>query len=263
MGTILFFLVAGCMSGPSDETLVDDVRVLALVAQPPEASPGEAVQVGIHVADPAGAGVEILAWSCTNLGTGCLEDPSTQASTPVWTDGQATFTATVPVDLAAVASEEPVPITALWTLACTPGLCPQVGDPAGWDLADPTAWLVDLPMEGVSLAYRTLAVSTRTDRPGNPVLEYQGPDPISAAAGEAVDLELAVTLDVPATADTLAFGFATAGGFGDTEYAVGDDGQVTLQWYAPDPVEPATLYVVVQDGAGGVAVWTGEVPATG
>jgi hypothetical protein len=70
-----------------------------------------------------------------------------------------------------------------------------------------------------------------------------------------------VTLDAPATADTLAFGFTTAGGFGDTEYVVGDDGEVALTWYASEAPGPAALLVVLQDGQGGVAWWVGEAEA--
>jgi hypothetical protein len=250
----------GCAMGPSDETVVSELRVLAIQADPPEVAPGEAVDLNITVADPLGAGADVLLWHCTNLGEGCLEEGGEHSWTlPLDGDGVA-VTATVPPALAAFASDEPLRATQLWALACEPGLCPQVDDPDAWDLSDPSAWLADLPMSGVSLGSNLLAISTRDDRLVNPELTLAGDGPLEAAPGGQLAIDFAVTLGTPANEATFAFGYATAGGFGATEYAIGDSGEVSLDWYAPDEPSEVTLWVVVNDGAGGVGVWSELVP---
>jgi len=248
----------GCTDGPNDDTLVSELRVLAIQADPPEAAPGQDVELTVTITDPASTGAEVLLWHCTDLGTGCLEDGTSHTWTQDLEGDSVGVTATVPDALAAFASDEPVRATLVWALACEPGLCPQIDDPDGWDLSSPTEWLGDLPMLGVSLAFNAMAVSTRDDGLQNPVIERVGDAPIEANSGEIVELDFTVQLDVAATVDTLAFGYGTAGGFGTTEYAIGDDGEVTLEWYAPEDAGAATLYVVVNDGAGGVGVWVDQ-----
>ena len=251
-------LLTGCGEGPMDETLVDELRVLGIRAEPPEAAPGEPVALTALVADPAGTGADVLLWHCTDLGDGCLEPEGTNTWTATLDGDEVTAAATVPEALAPFAGAEPLRATVLWALACEPGLCPPVEDPAAWDLSDPGAWLVDLPLEGVSLAFSTFAVSSRETRAANPVLAHEGPEPIVAGPGATVELPFSASLDAPATADTLLFGFATAGGFGQIEWVVGDDGAVAPTWYAPEEPGSARLYVVLQDGEGGVDWWVGE-----
>ncbi len=230
---LLLPLAIGCVEGPMDETRVDELRVLGIRAEPPEATPGESVAITALVADPAGIGADVLLWHCTDLGDGCLEPEGTNTWIQALEGDEVEAITAVPEQLAVLAGEEPVRATALWALACAPGLCPQVEDPGAWDLSDPASWLVNLPMDGVSLAVSTFAVSSRAVRAANPVLVHEGPEPVVAGPGEAVDLPFSALLDAPATADTLLFGFATAGGFGETEWVVGDDGAVTPTWYAP------------------------------
>lgn len=251
----VLLVLAGCAMGPSDETLLDELRILAIQADPPEATPGGMVTLTALVADPLADGAELLLWHCTDLGDGCLEDGTPHTWSGTMQGDTVSFDTTVPAALSAVATEDPLPVTVLWGLACEPGLCPQVASPEDWDLSDPTSWLEDLPMSGVSLAYRTLAVSTRADVADNPSVALQGDAPPSVSVEDEVELTFSVDLSVTATAETLAFGFTTAGGFGETGYAIGDDGAVTLTWYAPADPGTATLYVVVQDGEGGVGTW--------
>jgi hypothetical protein len=257
--SLLVSLGVACADGPSDETLVDELRVMAIQADPPEAAPGQEVSLTAAVADPQGAGADVLLWHCTDLGEGCVEDGTEHAWSLALDDGLATATATVPAALAPFASEEPLRATLLWALACEPGLCPQVDDPAGWDLSDPASWLEELPMQGVSLGFNLLAISSREDGLDNPELELLSDAPLEAAPGELLTLDFSVQLDVAATVDTLAFGYATAGGFDAAEYAVGDDGAVSLAWYAPDQAATVELWVIVNDGAGGVGLWSGQV----
>ena len=51
--------VFGCAMGPSAETLVDELRVLAVLADKPEARPGETVALESLVVDPLDAGLPI------------------------------------------------------------------------------------------------------------------------------------------------------------------------------------------------------------
>jgi len=258
LAAIALLGLVGCMDGPDEDTLVDVLRVMAIVAEPPEVAPTAELGLEVVVADPVDGGAELLVWLCTPAGEGCLEGGSEHLWTPAVVGGQATVTTTAPAALAALASEEPIRATLVWALACEPGLCPQIGDPTAWDLVDPTSWMRELPFDGVSLALSTLAVSTRDDPHQNPTLARAGDEEIRVGAGESTELSFAVGLSSAATPDTLAFGYATGGGFDATEYSVGDDGEVALTWFAPDEAGEVVLYVIVNDGAGGSAVWTGE-----
>lgn len=251
-------LALGCADGPNDETLVPELRVLAIQADPPEAAPGGQVDLNVTIADPLGTGAEVLLWHCTDLGTGCLEDGTEHSWRLDLVEDGVSATATVPLALAALASEEPLRATQLWALACEPGLCPQVEEPEAWDLSDPSAWLADLPMSGVSLGLNLMAISTREDRLANPELALATAQPLEIDAGGVLNLAFDVLLHSATTDEAYAFGYATAGGFELTEYAVGDDGEVSLAWYAPEEPSTAELYVVVNDGEGGVGVWTGQ-----
>jgi hypothetical protein len=251
-------LASACAMGPSDETLIPELRVMAIQADPPEAAPGEQVDLQVTVADPLGAGADVLLWHCTNLGEGCLEAGMEHSWSLALEGDTVGATASAPAALAAVASEEPLRVVQLWALACEPGLCPQIDDPQAWDLADPTAWLEDLPMTGVSLAFNLMAISTREDGLENPTVERVSSEPLSVAPGELLAIEFEVGLDVSANADSFAYGYATAGGFDAPEYALGDSGELSAAWYAPEEPGEARLYVVVNDGAGGVGVWSGD-----
>jgi hypothetical protein len=256
---IVAALSSACAMGPNDETLIPELRVMAIQADPPEANPGEQVALEVTIADPLGTGAEVLLWHCTDLGEGCLEE-GTEHSWSLNLEGDSVgATASVPAALAAFATDEPLRAVQLWALACEPGLCPQVADPQAWDLSDPTAWLEELPMTGVSLAFDRMAISSREDGLENPTVQLLSPEPSSVAPGELVELRFGVQLDVPANADSFAYGYTTAGGFDATEYAIGDSGEIGMGWYAPDEPTTARLYVVAQDGVGGVAVWVGEV----
>ncbi|MEN9787188.1 MAG: hypothetical protein RLZZ299_2452 [Pseudomonadota bacterium] len=70
MTTLL--LLAAC-GGLNDETTLTELRVVAMIAEPPEVGPGQATTVTSHIVDPADAGFEVLTWTCTDLGDGCLE----------------------------------------------------------------------------------------------------------------------------------------------------------------------------------------------
>ncbi len=66
---------AGCAMGPNTETLIDDLRVVGVTLDPPEAAPGQSVAVDVTVADPEEQGAELLFWTCTDpfFSGECLE----------------------------------------------------------------------------------------------------------------------------------------------------------------------------------------------
>lgn len=257
-------LLAAC-GGPNEETLLDELRVLAMVPEAPELGAAESTVLHTRVVDPLGEGYQALVWPCTSLGDGCLEDQQGRTlslAEPV--DGQLETPVSVPVELAAVASEEPTPLVAVWALACAEGLCPLIEavgageavDPAL--LASPLDWLGDLPMQGVSLAFTTLMVSARP-------AEERHPAPALDASLDLDSLGPSETLTLQASA-TGALGeeariwmYAEAGGFVGTDARPDADGAATLSWVAPEEAGEVALYLVLVDGLGGSALWEGTV----
>lgn len=263
---IPLLLLVGC-GGANDETLVDELRVMAIVAEPPEVAPGADSTVSVYVADPTAVGPDVLTWTCTNLGDGCLEasDPG-QGTTLGSVDG-GTLDASVVASTAlagVVADGETVFPVLTWALACAPGTCPVIDlaasqpDPGSQEaeelaafLADPFSAVADLPLQGTSLAYSQVGVSMREVPLVNPTLLATEPEPVVAAGGE-VDLAFTVEGDGALTA----YGYTTLGGFGATSYDVAD-GAVTMTWFGSEEPGEAELWVIVNGEDGGSAVWTG------
>ena len=133
------------------------------------------------------------------------------------------------------ASEEPVPIFH-WTLACRPGLCEDI-DPT----PDAPALLEDLPMEGVSLGLRWLAISTRER--ANPTVDCTA-EGVCQVDGDFSEFSAVYPYsDVPGWETPL------------VELVPGDT-EVELSWVGE---ENGTAWVVVVDGQGGVGLWTGDI----
>jgi hypothetical protein len=265
-------LLAACEDGPNDETVVDELTVLAMVAQPPEVGPGETLDLDVWVVDPAGAGVDLLVWACTPVGEQCAETAVLSAPLSTWSrvwrgvSGPQRASFPIPVE-AGLVIEPPAQTTSffVWALACAPGVCdlhrrvelaPPPGSPA-WssvveELADPTSQLDGRPIEVAALSVRRLVLSIRPPGERNlpPTLLRVGDEPLFAAPGE----ELVLAFQV--TDATLVWPYATAGGFEYARYAV-SQGTAGMRWVAPDQPGPVELYVVADDGLGGAAIWAG------
>lgn len=261
-GGMLWALTA-CSSGPNEATLLDELRIISTVVEPPEVGPGESVQVQSTVVDPEQAGYELLVWACTPTGDGCLEDAlplDQRLALPG--DDPATFA----VPAVPLPEDSELPLL-LWSLACEPNLCPVIDDaraalasegelpPA---LRNPYDMLQALPLLGVSLASRTLTVSDRpeAERNHNPVLTVdEAPPDRLAPEAEAV---FTVRIDDDTDEDELlTLGLTTAGGFSSPFYAV-DQGEAELTYFAPADPDDALLFILVEDGLGGSALWTGQ-----
>ncbi|MCO4746764.1 MAG: hypothetical protein KC912_18355 [Proteobacteria bacterium] len=264
-------LLAACSPGPSEDTLVDELRIIAAVAEPPEVLPGETTSVDVLLADPLGAGATVAVWACTPADeTSCVEAGSPLAgrlAVGELVDGHFVADLTVNPAWAAFASDEPIP-SPLWVLACEPGACPQLdalGDALAAEaptdaieelMATPTDWVAELPLTGVTLGAKSLMVSTRDaeNRNANPTLTVDGD--FTSSAGEELTFEVSVEDDEDESVVEV-MGLTTGGGFGLTAFAF-LNGQAEMRWYAPDEPSLVRLYAVATDGVGGTAVWTGE-----
>jgi hypothetical protein len=261
-------VLAGC-GGPNDETLVDELRVMAVVAEPPEVAPGAETTLTVYVADPLDEAPEVMLWTCADLGDGCLEavEPTQGTTVGAPTDGTLVTTRLAPAAFAGVVGdgETVIPIPT-WALACVPGACPAIdlaaaapaagsadADELSTFLADPFEAMESLPLVGTSLALTLLSVSMRAEPVTNPVLT-----PAFDALSAAPEAEVTLEFQVDSADVTTAYGYTTGGGFDATEYEV-EDGSVTLTWFAPADPGTVTLWVVVNGEDGGVAVWSGDV----
>lgn len=223
-----------CEDGPSPETLVDDVQVIAGVAEPLASAPGEPWMLTATVADPLERGAEVLVWSC-------VEDCVTVRAS--LQDER------VVIPQVSVA---PVPV---WILACDPEIC-ELDDPDPADLRDPVGWMQRLPLDGVSLATRQVLLTEEPpeDRPENPLLVAEPAirrlDAVPAGGRRVLEFE------VPGA--TTAWGYSTAGGFSRPSEDVAMDGRVELEWFAPEESGIVRLYVVFEDELGGTRVWRSD-----
>jgi len=105
MRGLVFCLLLGCASGANPETLVDELRVVAIVAEPPEAVPGEEVQITAWLADPEESGAYAGAWTCVGVGGECLEQDTERLSRTSELGSTIGWTLTAPVEAAALLGE--------------------------------------------------------------------------------------------------------------------------------------------------------------
>ncbi len=267
-------LFLACASGPAPETLIDELRTVAVLADPPEATAGEAVALEAVVVDPLDEGFEFLSWTCTFTGEDCLEALSEESwSGLVLEDAPESGTIstdyTVSKALSSALSEEPLPLVSHWTLACIPGACPIFDtvrdddtDALRDDLAEPTTWLAELPFEGVSLSLRTISLSTRSEaeRLVNPTVTCTPQTgEMSVAAGEPLMFDCDVTGDFDLEGGL--WGYTTAGGWGlDFTPLTAEETTQEYKWFAPDDGGvDVPIWVVIIDGRGGVGLWSGSV----
>lgn len=255
----LLALLAGCAAGPSDETLVDELRVMAVVPSQPVAGLGAPTELTVHTLNPGGVEAEVMVWACTPGGAGCAESAGSQRLSA--------FTAEVAVGV----GEATLPGSPLtWALACPVGVCAIFdevrADPApnteAWRatqrrLADPLALAEELPLSGTSLALGGPAVDLAGPSGEQPVISLEGPLP------ESDDPELAQTLAFQVQglgAGARAWGYTTSGGFDMPNVDIPADGQVSLDWYAADGAGAPTWLVVFRDDAGHQGVWRSDFP---
>ncbi|MCB9675802.1 MAG: hypothetical protein H6737_11830 [Alphaproteobacteria bacterium] len=220
---LAFFMMIGCSDGPASLTVVDDLRILNVAVEPASPAPGEVPALDLLVADPLGAGFESWSWWCVD---------------DVCGDGP------VPAG----------PLVSISALACAPGACDGPGE-----LADPASWMADLGIEGVSLVTRTVPQSPSAEARlnDNPVLALASEPPAEVAPLRSAPLTFA--MEDAVSDGAMAYGYATWGGFRVAAGRPVVDGSVTLEYVAPEEPGEGALFVVVEDGLGGSAVWSGDI----
>ena len=261
---LLSGMLLACGPGPNPETRLTELRVIQIVAEPPEVAPGELSIATVTVVDPEERGVEVLTWTCTDLGDGCLEaelplELWTRVQSPV--DEQVEHIVGVPGELAPLLEEIPALPTTVYALACEPGLCPVIDDivrgrATGTELTDVDALMRGLPITGVSLASRFVFLSSAApeERNANPVATPDFLEERLISDADSLKLRFVVDDDT----DVVAYGLADAGGFSmPAEDVV--DGAVECEWFAPKNQRQTRLYVAFEDGEGGAALWRGTV----
>jgi hypothetical protein len=251
-------LLAGCTPGPKIETLVDELRIVAVVAEPPVAIPGETVTLTVHVADPESVNPEVGLWTCTGFGGFCLEESGERMLRPEGSPPLLETTVTVPFEAAAVVRD--IGEISLWGLACPPDICTDFFSPSSGTvepglLADPFSALENLPLDGLSLVRKSIGLMEDGDeRPVNPGLTLDFEMPTTVAPLEEINMRFLVTGE-----GDEAYGYSTAGGFGMAEEPV-VEGLLTLDWFAPEERGEVKLWVVLQgDDFGGTSVWTTDL----
>jgi len=275
-------LVAACDEGLDQRlAIVDEPRVLAILTEPAEAKPGEAVTYRALVASPDGTVDAVPSWAFCTAPKPPTEDNavSTQCA-----DG---------AELEPI-GQYPTVSSAIPTDACT-RFGPEV-PPGDFRPRDPDASggfyqpvRADIPpLVAFGLTRITCKLANATAQLArdyalnyvankNPSLELPAPSPITVPAHAAITLtaawpaeaaepylyfdQLAQALVMRRESMRLSW-FATGGSIDVDASAITEDDpatRVTTTWRTPDP-GPATLWFVLRDSRGGIA--TREVHVT-
>lgn len=269
----------GCEEAVPSATQIDHLQIVSMVAEPPEVAPRETTDITVTIADPDGLNPLVAVWVCVPFGDAgrCLESELTGEAQRVVTGTRDTsthsFTASVvplAIDIAEVDeildSGSSFRGILAFALACAPGACPlfdqlEDGTVDPVDLSDPGRLLQSVPMSKAHAAWRTLAV-TRDEprlRSSNPVLLPSFAAPLEVDAGDTLDLSVGVEGQL---SDGLIYPLTTVGGFADAAVSTGPEPPV-LTWTTEDndAGKNGHVYIVVDDGSGGQAVWFGDAAA--
>lgn len=275
--TLPLLLLTACGAVP--DTLLDELRVISLRADPAAVSFQDPTTLTATVFRPTEAPTEVLLWTCIPSDGACLEG----TLVPEWTDWtsvttlegaaeDANLTLTWPVGTASlwesVGERASLPV---WALACNVGRCPLIetvrqepaldspeGEAAMADLAAVTEAIGDLPLTGTALSLRAVPVALPGVDAENPVVEATSL-PSSAVAAEE---EASLTFQVTHPGVVRAYPMTDAGGFTNREVTV-RDGSVTLTWVGPAEAGTARIYVAFEAEDGGSTLWRGTLEAAG
>ena len=273
---MISLFLACSMSSPA--TLVDELRVMAIQTEPAELSPFDTeATLSLLIADPAQKGADVVYWTCTNLGDGCLEAQFFSEDLAAWPQ---TFTReelltqrpiSVPMPLAGVLEQLPpeaIPFygSIMWVFACTTGECTFIDDIQNGQidpevLASPLSLVEDLPFGVASLAFKSIPVSTRPteEKIQNPTLTPLFDDTPTQPVEETLDLSFSYQLNTEPNEDSLIYGYATIGGFSEADRSNSQlqqtEGTATLPWFAPEEAGEGSVYVILENGIGGTGIW--------
>jgi hypothetical protein len=279
---LALILLVGC--GPSEETLLDELRVISLRSDPAVLQFESETTITATVYSPDDAAADVLIWTCLPVGEGCLEADALGAQRPLsaWTtvstlvgdEAQHVVPATGPLPPAEVLGGFTVDRVPVWALTCAPGACPlmdavradpPVGSEAWVDAAaalrDPFNLIVGLPIANTSLSLRSMpAQGTPEVEASNPLVEVAEPVDETPAGPEGTRT---LVFDVQHPGAVMAYPLASFGAFTEREVEV-IDGRVSLEWVVPELVEEAEqvrVYVAFEAADGGSAIWRGALAA--
>ena len=193
---MLWSLFLAC-SGPDSETLVDELRIMAIQSNPMEIRLQDFQQqeapvdvpnrfdifqpstveyfhpsVRLLVSNPSGEPYNIAIWQCSNIGDGCLESDlySSGLMNWIWAGTESDRVLEIPLEYnpvwpSLITTELPIsPLTGVWAWVCRPGDCPTL-DAAVANVvveeafANPFDLGEDFPISDTSLAFKQLWVS--------------------------------------------------------------------------------------------------------
>lgn len=277
----MLFLMLAC-GGASLETRVDELRVMAIQTVPAEISPFDQVELNLLVPNPQKKPAQLLFWTCTNFGEGCLEREYYENVEEDWGSVQTVtsspvhnYTLEIPPVVAALLSELPEEevfgATVLWVLACEDNTCPIIdkwtdGQPDTDAMNDPFSLMKNLPIDGTSMAFRPLLMSNRDPeiRIEHPVFELSTPDEIVLSGPkDSQEITFDYTLNrKDEEADALFYAYATQGGFQMNDrynaLVTEETGTFSTDWFGTDDLETgeALLMVILENGEGGISFWT-------
>jgi hypothetical protein len=294
-------LLISCM-GFDLSTNVDELRVMAIKSEPLEVRLSDYTApmielpineedeeespptLQIALANPKASSVNIAVWQCTNLGDGCLEAEIYSEDPASWIQLVQTTETSISLPLplnpvwTSLFTQEPqvMPFTGIWAVACNVDTCEllEQARQGNWDLetfADPFSMSKDLPITDTSIATKQLIVSnfdSSIPRIENPILIPTFDENELSTAAESLELPFDIELSQIDTDRASIYGYATLGGFDANSFAnnaIEETNQSkTLTWYAPtDKSDTAgELYVIVNDGLGGVNYWLGSITTT-
>lgn len=259
--------VAGCQPQLADRAIVDDLRVLGVRAEPPEAAPGATVAFDALVADPSGDGRAIsYAWAICSPGDGGVGRCGDPANILALGSGL-TATWTVPVDALSELDEE----SARMGIDVFVVLGIEVRD-----FDDPS---IETPHD---VAFKRVRISTNPAPNANPVLAsftvagQSAPGAVTVATDAEHDLEArpgigarenyVLASGAEAVEEARYTWLITTGSVGDAvsygEVDANGDAVGRTLWGLPagaDAPATATVWVVLRDGRGGTSWATQQV----
>ena len=263
--TILLPSLVGCAIGPDTSTLLADTQVVMVRSDPPALGAGQVATLETLIVDPQERGLEVMQWTCTFAGEGCLEPQFAMDESDPWPglvyEDSERFEGSVMASpaLAEVLGPEPVPLLSIWTLACEPGLCPLMdaeGDALMEGLESPADLLQDLPIYGVSLSQRRIRVAGVPLEATNPTIVCEGP---SEGVVEE-EMAFSCTVEGEFAEQAAVYGYANSGGWeGQSVQILNGAVELDYNYFPSEEPGPVDLYLVLQDGNGGSALWEATV----
>ena len=238
-------------------------------------------EIQMIVANPIEEAIRVAVWQCTNFGDGCLEAEAYAENPSDWVQllQPTDSLLTVPLNLnpmwGALLTNGPelLPITGLWVLACIEGSCDILERAATgeWDMEafrDPFSIGKSLPLLESSIASKQLLVSnfdSFVPRLENPIIQPQFDQLPVITTEESLELSFDIELLQQDADRSSIYGYATVGGFSSNSFANNALSEAqqskTITWFPPEEVteETGELYVIVNDGLGGVDFWTSDI----